>query len=66
MRVNIGDFYFKFTGHGHYKVTYSSQITGKLWSKTIDDMTLIDEFKSTETGNHTQKRLNEFKRLIKN
>jgi hypothetical protein len=29
-------------------------------------MNLINEFKGTETNDHTQKRLNELKRLIKN
>lgn len=42
------DFDFEFAGRGHYKVTYTSPVTGKKWTCTTDDMPLIDETKREE------------------
>jgi hypothetical protein len=42
------DFQFQFAGYGHYKVTYTSQKTGKQWHKTTNDMPLIDLTKNCD------------------
>lgn len=47
-RISIYDFNFQVTGYGHYKVTYTSPATGKQWSTTISDMTIIDATKNAE------------------
>jgi hypothetical protein len=46
--ISISDFDFKFSGYGHYKVTYTSPNTGKKWTKTTDDMPLIDDTKNSD------------------
>jgi hypothetical protein len=61
--MKITDFSFKFTGYGHYKVTYTSPKTGKSWSKTISDMTLIDRTINSE--NPLQKDLLQLKSTVK-
>ncbi len=48
MKTTLSDFTFKFSGHGHYKVTYTSPVTGKEWTKTIDQMQLIDNTKNAD------------------
>jgi len=63
--IKISDFYLRFVGHGHYRVSYFSPITQKEWSKLVTDMTIIDEFKGTETSDHKQVRLNWLKKYIK-
>lgn len=65
MRTSISDFRFTFQSAGHYIVYYYSPITSKGWSRLVTDMTLIDEFKGTDTGDHSQVRLNWFKKFIK-
>lgn len=57
------DFQFEFVGHGHYKVIYTSPVTGKQWSKMTSDMELIDLTKNEETP--TKTNLNILKRLAK-
>lgn len=42
------DFQFEFAGYGHYKVTYTSPVTNKSWTRTISDMTIIDAVKNEE------------------
>lgn len=59
----LSDFNFKFTGHGHYLVTYTSPKTGKQWSRTITDMTIIDATKNEDTPKH--KDLEQLKRIVK-
>ena len=61
--MDIRDFTFEFKGAGHYKVTYTSPKTGKQWSKTITDMTIIDDTKNCE--NPKKKDLNHLKRMVK-
>jgi hypothetical protein len=39
------DFHFRFVGHGHYKVTYTTP-TGRVKKALITDMELIDNFKN--------------------
>ena len=43
MKVSKLDFTFKRVHYGHWKVTYTSPVTGKKWSKTITDMGIIDQ-----------------------
>ena len=64
--IKISDFYFRFVGSGHYRISYFSPITNKEWTKLVTDMHIIDEFKSTETNDHTQVRLNWLKKYVKN
>lgn len=47
-KINKYDFQFVFSGYGHYKVTYTSPITGKSWTRTINDMMIVDAVKNTE------------------
>lgn len=61
--MNKSDFYFKFSGAGHYNVTYTSPNTGKQWTKLITDMPLIDETKNTDEPR--KKDLEHLKRLVK-
>lgn len=65
MKTSLTDFYFGFRGAGHYLVTYTSPISNNNWNKLVTDMTIIDEFKGTETNDHTQVRLNWLKKYIK-
>lgn len=62
-KENINNFTFTFSGYGHYKVLYTSPLTGKEWSKTTNNMQLIDLTKNAEEPK--QKDLKELKRLIK-
>lgn len=64
MNITINDFSFEFSGYGHYKVTYTSPKTGKNWTKTINDMALIDATKNEE--NPTIENLNRLKKICKN
>jgi len=64
MKTTISDFDFKFVAYGHYKVTYTSPITGKWWIATTSDMELIDCTKNADEP--TQKDLNQLKRRCKN
>jgi len=62
--ISTTDFNFNFAGHGHYKVTYTSPLTGKSWKTTTNNMELIDATK----GNYDAKKtdLNQLKKLCKN
>ena len=64
--MKISDFYFRFVGSGHYRIPYFSPITNKEWHGTTTNMTIIDEFKGTETNDHIQVRLNWLKKYVKN
>ena len=46
--IQLSDFNFQFAGYGHYKVTFTSPVTGKTWTKTTSDMTLIDATKNAD------------------
>ena len=46
--ITLSDFNFRFSGHGHYKVTYQSPVTGKKWTTTTTDMELIDATKNAD------------------
>lgn len=45
--ISISDFSFQISGYGHYKVTYTSPVTGKSWMATTNDMPLIDNTKNS-------------------
>ena len=47
-KISISDFSFSFSGYGHYKVTYTSPIPFKSWTKTTSNMELIDGTKNTD------------------
>ena len=63
MKTEITDFTFITAGYGHYKVTYTSPVTGKQWTKTTNNMPLIDATKNADEPK--RKDLNELKRLLK-
>lgn len=62
--ISISDFSFSPSGYGHYRVTYTSPVTGKKWSKTISDMPLIDATKNADEP--LKKDLKTLKFLCKN
>lgn len=47
-KTSIYDFSFIPSGYGHYKVTYTSPVTGKQWTATTNDMPLIDATKNAD------------------
>ena len=47
-KIQLSDFKFVFAGYGHYKVTYTSPITGKQWTTTTNNMPLIDLTKNAD------------------
>tara|TARA_R110001606_G_scaffold117070_1_gene246386 strand:- start:393 stop:596 length:204 start_codon:yes stop_codon:yes gene_type:complete len=61
--IKKSDFNFKFTGNGHYEVTYYSPKTTKKWSITITDMQIIDFTKNED--NPKQKDLRHLKEICK-
>jgi hypothetical protein len=64
MKISIYHFAFTFAGHGHYKVTYTSPKTGKQWTRTTDNMQLIDDTKNSDSPKI--KDLNRLKSVCKN
>ena len=62
-QISISNFNFQFAGYGHYKVTYTSAVTGKSWTKTINDMTIIDATKNADAP--TKLALNNLKSIVK-
>lgn len=56
-------FDFQFSGYGHYKVTYTSPVTGKKWSTVMNNMPLIDATKNCDSP--LKKDLNTLKDLCK-
>lgn len=64
-KISITDFQFVFTGHGHYKVTYTSPVTGKQWSATVTYMPIIDATKNAEFGEAKIKDLKQLKEICK-
>lgn len=61
--ISISDFDFTFSGYGHYRVTYTSPITGKSWSTVTTDMPLIDATKNADEPK--RKDLETLKRIAK-
>ena len=62
-KTTLSDFDFQFAGYGHYKVIYTSPVTGKKWSNTTNDMPLIDRTKGADYP--TQNSLNYLKKICK-
>ena len=62
-QISISDFSFSFAGYGHYKVTYTSPVTGKKWQATTNNMLLIDATKNSESPKI--KDLNQLKSMCK-
>ena len=62
-KTNITDFSFLPSGHGAYKVTYQSPVTGKIWTARITDMELIDATKNADSPKQVD--LDTLKRTIK-
>lgn len=63
MKTQLSDFSFVFAGYGHYKVTYTSPVTGKEWTKVISYMPIIDDTKNADDPK--QADLNLLKRIVK-
>lgn len=62
-KTELSDFRFQFAGYGHYKVTYTSPVTGKEWSTTTSNMPLID---ATRNADYPLRRdLDTLKRICK-
>ena len=47
-QISVSHFNFQFSGYGHYKVTYTSPTTGKSFTRTTDNMKLIDATKNAD------------------
>lgn len=47
-KISVSDFSFSPSGYGHYKVTYTSPVTGKMWSTVTNNMPLIDATKNAD------------------
>jgi len=63
MKTKITDFYFEFSGYGHYRVVYTSPRTQKKWYTVTNDMPLIDATKNAD--NPKLKDLNALKSICK-
>lgn len=63
-KTTISDFRFEFAGYGHYKVTYTSPVTGKSWTAKTNDMPLIDATKNADDPKRCD--LETLKRVCKN
>lgn len=63
-KIKITDFSFLPSGYGHYRVTYTSPLTGKSWTTVTNDMPLIDATKNADEPKQTD--LNRLKRMCKN
>jgi hypothetical protein len=46
--MKLSNFDFKFSSHGHYKVTYTSPKGKKVVSRVVSDMTLIDATRNAD------------------
>ena len=61
--LTLQDFTFEYICPGYYYVTYTSPLTGKSWTNTVDDMALIDATKNAD--NPKKKDLITLKRYVK-
>nr|DAR80505.1 MAG TPA: hypothetical protein [Caudoviricetes sp.] len=62
-KISISDFSFMPSGYGHYKVTYTSPVTGKSWTTVTSDMPLIDATKNADEPKRCD--LERLKRVVK-
>lgn len=63
-RIKITDFSFMPSGYGHYRVTYTSPVTGISWTTVTNDMPLIDATKNADEPKQVD--LNRLKGMCKN
>lgn len=63
MKINLTDFNFKPVAYGCWLVTYTSPITGKIWTRITSNQAIIDLTKNTE--NPKQKHLRRLERITK-
>ena len=63
MKISITDFNFKPISYGCWLVTYTSPITGKIWTRITSNQAIIDLTKNTE--NPKQKHLHRLERITK-
>ena len=64
MKTKITDFRFELIrGYGHYKVAYTSPVTGKTWETITSDTMLIDATKNADCPK--RKDLEQLKRICK-
>lgn len=63
-KMKITDFTFKFSGYGHYEVTYTSPVTYKRFTTITNNMPLIDATKNAEEPKICD--MEALKRLCKN
>lgn len=63
-RESLSNFSKKVSGYGHFKVSYRSPKTGKIWSRTIESNSNLfhDVF---EVENPSLKALNNLKKFVK-
>ena len=64
MKTTINDFDFKFSGYGHYLVTYICPKTNKKWSAVTSNIRLIDSTKN-EGASAKKSDLIELKKICK-
>lgn len=63
MKIDKYDFKFEIVGYGHYRVTYTSPVTGKQWTTVTNNMPLIDATRNNEEPK--KKDLEQLKRVCK-
>lgn len=63
-KTQLSNFNLIQSGYGHYKVTYTSPVTGKQWIAIVSDMTIIDATKNADEPK--RKDLERLKQICKN
>ena len=63
-KLKRSDFGFRYVAYGCYSVSYTSPVTGRMWSTLTKDMELIDCTKNTD--NPKKKDLERLRRICKN
>lgn len=63
-KIELSDFEFIPAGYGHYKVIYTSPLSGNQWRCKTDEMPLIDATKNADAPK--VKDLEKLKKLCKN
>jgi len=63
-QIKLSNFDFHFEGRGHYKVTYTSPVTEKKFTRTTCNMPLIDLTKNADETPKI-KDLNRLKKICK-
>ena len=63
-KISISDFSFSFSGYGHYRVTYTSLVTGKRLSTVTNIFFFFDATKNADEPKRCDLEL--LKYLVKN